>query len=252
MEPFIWNRYTKKMHDLLRRPLSIGTVQSVPQEMIVCSMQAGAKEEGNWFEIHLIIDTSDGVIADAKYRFFGPTILLITLEAISRYVVRKHIRQVQNLTAEIIDRTLRDQDTIAAYKDRETPYLVFVLDGVFQALESAPEIAVSEYATPLESLSGTQVEQLCENWMELGSVQRLEILEKAFEEQIRPYLAIDEGGVQILGIEDDTKVKIAYSGSCTSCYSAIGGTLQGIQSLLQEKVYKGLTVVPDMESLHFH
>lgn len=240
------------MHDLLRRPLSIGSVSSVPQDMILCTYQAGAKEEGNWFEIALVIDGSDGVVADVKYRFFGPTILLVTLEAVSRYVVRKHIKQVQHLTPELIDRTLRDQEANPAYKALETPYLAFVLDGVFQALATAPEIAVSEYATPLEGLSGAQVEALCENWMELETLQRMEILEKAFEEQIRPYLAIDEGGVQILGIEEDTKVKIAYSGSCTSCYSAIGGTLQGIQSLLQERVYRGLTVVPDMESLHFH
>ena len=250
MEPFAWNSYTKKMHEFLRRPMSIGTIKSAPHEMLLCTAESGSMEEGNWYEIMLIIDTTDGQVADVKYRFFGPTILLVTLEAISRYAMRKHVKQVQHLTPEIIDRSLRDQDGQPAYKERQTPYLLFVLEGVFQALESVPEMESTTYVTPLEP-TGNLFAPAHENWMELEEPQRLLILEKAFEEQIRPYLAIDEGGVKILGIEDHTKIKIAYSGNCTSCYSAIGGTLSGIQSLLQERVYKPLTVIPDMSNLNF-
>lgn len=249
MESFSWSLYTKKMQDLLRRPLSIGQFAKTPENMHICSYEGGSKDEGNWYRLQIMIDLTDGIIADVKYIFFGPTILLVSLEGIARYIVRKNIRQAVNVTVEILDRTLRDQDARPAFRDRHGPYVLFAVEGISQALESAPQIEVADYSTPLEEPLAFKGERSGENWPQLSHESRLSILEQAFEEHIRPFLAIDEGGVQILGIENNTEIKIAYSGNCTSCFSAIGSTLNGIQTLLQERVYPELKVVPDLENL---
>ena len=252
MESFAWSRYTKKMHDLLRRPLSIGQFTSTPENMSLCSYEGGSKDEGNWYRLQILVDLTDGVIADVKYSFFGPTVLLVSLEAIARYIVRKNIRQALKVSVEVLDRTLRDQDAQPAFKERHGPYVLFAVDGISQALEKVSHIEVKDYSTPLEEPPVFTGERMGENWLNLSDESRIKILEQAFEEHIRPFLAIDEGGVQILGIENHTEIKIAYSGNCTSCFSAIGSTLNGIQSLLQERVYSELKVIPDLDNLNLH
>lgn len=52
-----------------------------------------------------------------------------------------------------------------------------------------------------------------------------------FDEMVRPALANDGGGLDILGIEGNT-LYIRYQGACGTCPSSINGTLAAIQRLL--------------------
>ena len=69
---------------------------------------------------------------------------------------------------------------------------------------------------------------------------------------MRPYIALDAGGVEVLNLVDDHQVLIAYQGSCTSCYSAVGTTLSYIQQVLRNKVHPSLVVVPDIDFDNLH
>ena len=68
---------------------------------------------------------------------------------------------------------------------------------------------------------------------------------------MRPYIALDAGGVEVINLLEDKEVIIAYQGSCTSCYSAIGTTLSYIQQVLRAKVHPSLVVVPDIDPQMF-
>ena len=59
---------------------------------------------------------------------------------------------------------------------------------------------------------------------------------------VRPALAGDGGGLQVLGIEGNT-VKIHYQGACGSCPSSISGTLMAIEGLLKRDINPALEVV---------
>ena len=59
--------------------------------------------------------------------------------------------------------------------------------------------------------------------------------------QIRPALAGDGGGLEVLGLEGK-QLKIRYQGACGSCPSSIAGTLAAIQNLLQAEIDEELTV----------
>lgn len=61
-------------------------------------------------------------------------------------------------------------------------------------------------------------------------------------ERIRPALAGDGGGLEIVGLDGYT-LTIRYQGACGSCPSAIAGTLRGIEHLLQVDVDPRLTVI---------
>lgn len=67
-------------------------------------------------------------------------------------------------------------------------------------------------------------------------------IEAVFDDRVRPALAGDGGGLEILGLDGKT-LRIRYQGSCGSCPSSIAGTLNAIQNMLQSEVDEELTVV---------
>jgi NFU1 iron-sulfur cluster scaffold homolog, mitochondrial len=66
-------------------------------------------------------------------------------------------------------------------------------------------------------------------------------LNRIFDEMVRPGLAGDGGGLELLGIEGQT-VRIHYEGACGSCPSSTSGTLMYIEGALQKKAHPELTV----------
>ena len=68
-------------------------------------------------------------------------------------------------------------------------------------------------------------------------------INEILDEMVRPALANDGGGLQLLGIEGKT-VRIRYQGACGSCPSATTGTLVAIERLLKSQVDAELSVLP--------
>jgi Fe-S cluster biogenesis protein NfuA len=62
------------------------------------------------------------------------------------------------------------------------------------------------------------------------------------DNRIRPALAGDGGGLEVLGV-DGFKVMIKYQGACGSCPSSINGTLRAIEGLLRRDVNPAIEVV---------
>jgi Fe-S cluster biogenesis protein NfuA len=61
-------------------------------------------------------------------------------------------------------------------------------------------------------------------------------------EKVRPALAGDGGGLEVLGIDGYT-VKIRYQGACGTCPTAISGTLMAIEGLLKRDINPAIEVV---------
>lgn len=61
------------------------------------------------------------------------------------------------------------------------------------------------------------------------------------DDRVRPALAGDGGGLQVLGLEGKT-LFIRYQGACGSCPSSTSGTLMAIQNLLQSEIDDELVV----------
>jgi Fe-S cluster biogenesis protein NfuA len=69
-----------------------------------------------------------------------------------------------------------------------------------------------------------------------------ERIQTLIEERIRPALAGDGGGLEIVGL-DGYQLTIRYQGACGTCPSAVSGTLRGIEHLLRADVDPRLSVV---------
>ena len=70
----------------------------------------------------------------------------------------------------------------------------------------------------------------------------LDRINAVIDAQIRPALAGDGGGLEVVSLEGTT-LTIRYQGACGSCPSSIAGTLAAIQNLLQAEVDERLTVL---------
>ena len=82
-----------------------------------------------------------------------------------------------------------------------------------------------------------EIKSLDENAGEL-----LNQINELLNQRVRPYLAGDGGGLEVLGLEG-YKVMIRYQGACGSCPSSISGTLTAIEGLLRRDVNPALEVV---------
>jgi Fe-S cluster biogenesis protein NfuA len=67
-------------------------------------------------------------------------------------------------------------------------------------------------------------------------------INQLLDTRVRPALAGDGGGLEVLGVDGYT-VKIRYQGACGSCPSSISGTLMAIEGLLKRDINPALEVV---------
>lgn len=61
---------------------------------------------------------------------------------------------------------------------------------------------------------------------------RLQEITRMLDEQVRPYLLADGGGLKILGLEQN-RLKVHYQGACGTCPTATTGTLYAIESMVK-------------------
>ena len=61
-----------------------------------------------------------------------------------------------------------------------------------------------------------------------------EEVQKILDEEISPRLAMDGGGVELVGVTEDGVVKVKLQGACQGCPGARMTLAQGVQRVLQE------------------
>ena len=249
---FSWARYSKKLAQKIENARHGGffTAEEAKERgMRLCVAQEGDLKNGNLVRLYLLVDESDGVIADAKFQVFGPSSLIGAAEAACELLMRKNYDQARRLTADLIDKQVRDKPDFAAFPEDTSVHLNLVLDAMEKATEQCMDIPFAEayLPTPLE-VKGNAGEGY-PGWKSLNREQKIAVIEEIIATEIRPYIELDAGGVQILDLVDDRDLIIAYEGACTSCHSATGATLNAIQGILRERVDSALVVVPDASFL---
>ncbi|MEN8191573.1 MAG: NifU family protein [Bacteroidota bacterium] len=74
------------------------------------------------------------------------------------------------------------------------------------------------------------------------TTERLRKITEIIDLRVKPALAGDGGGLEILGLEENV-LTIRYQGACGTCPSAIRGTLVAIENLLRREVDQNLEVI---------
>lgn len=83
---------------------------------------------------------------------------------------------------------------------------------------------------------------------EMSVVQKVKVIDKVIDENIRPMLVMDGGDMEVIDIRESsdgyTDVYIRYAGACAGCASSVTGTLFAIESVLQQNVDSSIRVFP--------
>jgi len=82
---------------------------------------------------------------------------------------------------------------------------------------------------------------------DLPEAQWLDAIEAVFEQTLRPYLAIDQGGIQVISLEN-SKLFVRYTGACKSCGLNRTETLGLIQRTLCVQLNHNLKVIAAKET----
>lgn len=255
--PFPWSRYSKKLAAKIDNPRNAGIFSSEEAEARTMRLAVGAEgkiEDGNALKIYWLVDKEDGIIVDAKFQVYGQTALIGAAEAACELIIGKNYDQAKRISTELIDNHLRDRSDEPSFPKETYPHLNLVLGAIENAAEQCMDIPFADtyVAPPVPSNIGEVVEGGYPGWQELTLKKKIAVIEEILNRDVRPYIALDAGGVEVLNLLNDKEVVIAYQGSCTTCYSSIGTTLSYIQQVLRGKVHPSLVVVPDIDMNQFH
>lgn len=243
------NNFSKKLQARIENPISVGyfTPEDAEARMMRLAVgKEGDRAKGDLVHIFFLVDLTDGVIADAKFQVFGRPALIGAAESACELVLRKNYEQARRLSAELIDKQMHDRDGENAFPEEAAWALNLVLDAIENAADQCMDIPIADaYLAPPISPSEMYGERReYPGWKELTSGQKIAVLEEVIAQDIRPYIELDAGGVQVIDFIGECEVIISYQGACTSCHSATGATLNSIQEILRAKVSPDLTITP--------
>ncbi|MDN3504385.1 MAG: NifU family protein [Rhabdochlamydiaceae bacterium] len=253
-QKFAWDLYSKKLCKAILKPHNAGVITH--KEADLCEMRlvtgkSGRYRDGNVAKIYLLVDEDDGQIADCKFQMFGDSALAGALQTLCGLVLRKNYDQANHMSADFIDSQLRDRADIAAFPKSAYTHLNLALSAMSNAVEKCQDIPfASNYVPPTPFQEDDGGEPQYPNFLEYSLEQQMSLLEDVIAKDVRPYVELDSGDVKITKI-DNYQLTVTYEGSCTSCYSATGATLNAIQSILKSKVNRNIEVIPDLSTLTF-
>ncbi len=245
VRPFYWSLYSRKLILRIENPYCVGSFTEKDAEARGVHLAIGSDSH---IKLYWLVDKTDGVIIDSRFQVFGPSALVGALEVASELVIGKNYDQARRITAELLDRHVRDKSDQPAFPEETYSLLNRVLDIIDKASDACSGIPLSDSysAPPITNREISIVEGGYPGWKELSIKQKLAVIEEVIAKEIRPYIELDAGGVEVLNLLNDKEVIIAYQGSCTSCFSATGATLSFIQQILRAKVSPDLDVIPNL------
>lgn len=252
--PFPWYNYSRKLALRIEHTRYVGFFdpqEASARQMRLVTGKEGSLEEGYLVAIYLLVDESDGIIADAKYQAFGSSALIGALEAMCDTVLRKNYDQARRISADLIDKQLRDKQDIDAFPSEMASYLNAALSAIEKAVDLCEGIPFAQtYSAPPLSFDLSSKGPY-PGWKDLSTQEKISVIEEIINQEIRPYIELDAGGIQILNLIEDKELIIAYQGACTSCHSATGATLNAIQQILQARIDPDIIVTPDLSFLSY-
>lgn len=123
---------------------------------------------------------------------------------------------------------------------------VFYMDK-FITIEKKPETNWGQIQKPfinfLKTFDKTSIpEETGVKPLTEDSSELMQKVNQILDQKVRPALAGDGGGLEVLGVDGYT-VKIRYQGACGTCPTAISGTLMAIEGLLKRDINPAIEVI---------
>lgn len=213
-----------RLHDL-RRVGSLTQVDANARDCRLLTTSHGASNGKDHIDLTALIDER-GQLIDVKYRTLGSGWDLLACEIMSELCVGKTADLFEHLSGDDVVAWLREhgEDPAVippALAERSFPILIKL---AVLARGGAPEPATA--AKPSQQSTASQLA-----WDEVGLFEKVRRVEEVLDEQVRPMLASDGGGIELVDLRGSDLV-VHYNGACGSCSSSIGGTMIFIEDTL--------------------
>ncbi len=248
----LWQQYSKKMASRIERPLFAGTLTREDanlRHLLYIEGIEGFVEEGNAVQFYWLIREHDGVIEEARFQAFGHSALIAAADVAAELSIGKNYDQAKRLSAEVIDRHLRDRKDVPAFPGDTLGHINLTLEALDNAALRCADLPLPhDYVTPLPDNITTGGAPY-PGWEGLTTSQKIAVITEVVNREVQPYVEMDAGGVEVLDLLHDREVIIGYKGSCSSCPSSFGSTLNAIVQILRLHVHPDLVVVPDLSTL---
>jgi len=184
----------------------------------------GAQNAPDHIRLFLVVD-AQGVVKDARFRSVAQGDLLAAYDAMCELAVGKPVLEAAQVNPRAVDTLLRsggDEPAIPLALDADTPFYV---------LQKAAERFTPAAPKPAD----------LKPFSEAGLFERVKRIEQVLDTHVRPALASDGGGLDLIDLKGDD-LFVQYHGACGSCSSSVGGTLQFIQDSLNNHLAASLAV----------
>lgn len=246
--PHIWQRFSRKVEQRLSALNSCGSFdeQTRRNMTLICPKVTSSPHH---LSLYWLVDPLDGTIVDSRYQLFGPTALIAAAEGACEWVVGKSYDVASEISADRLDRVLRDAKDRFALPSECGHFLNMAVDVILQGCQLCAELIDLPLALRTSPLPPPDRDKVSDgpisNWKELGKKEQLELIEGLLDREIRPYIAMDEGGVQVVDLIGDS-ISIIYQGACVGCHSATGATLSSMQAIVRAQLHPELVIIPKL------
>lgn len=247
-----FTQFTKKVHEYLQQPkFAYPLVVTTDSALRYVLGQEGEVSDGQMVRFYLLVHPEKGSIESISYQVFGEPFVIALCEALCEIVLTKNYVQASRVGADLLEKKLFEKEV--ALTSYEKGLINTALSALYMALEQCQDISLEEslLESPLQRSGNSEQSEHLKMWDSYSHADKLHLIKKTIQEDIEPYVALDQGGVEVKEFLHGKEVVIGYKGSCSSCFSATGATLNAINQILKQKLHPELIVVPDMSTIKF-
>src|SRR5690606_33454040 len=129
-------------------------------------------------------------------------------ETACEIIIGKNYDQARRVTTELIDKTLRDRDSENAFPEEANAHLNLILEAIDMAAEKCTDLPLPEsyVAMPAPKDIGEVIEGGFPGFETMTLKQKLALIEEVLDRDVRPYIALDGGGVTVIDLLNQREV----------------------------------------------
>ena len=132
---------------------------------------------------------------------------------------------------DIVDRVYLRENFVSVTLNSADLWVIFK-----DKIKNIIEADLKKYEDGDEEVSSSILDDFdTETYPDLADDEKVIIVEAVLDSSIRPALANDGGGLEVIEVEGDI-VRIRYQGACGGCPSSTGGTLRVIENHLRSQL----------------
>lgn len=203
-------------------------------------------------KIYCLVDPDSDLVMETRFFTYGGPVFTALAEVFCTKGQNLPIHDFTGITPESLELELRDDPAVPAFP-LESPEMAAVRALIPELVRGYPDkknIALaareSRNLSHYRQHTAEGRNEADTEWFGIDEVEKLRRIETCLDEKVRQALHLDGGGLEILELQNGTRLKIRYSGACNGCGSSTGGTLIFIENQLRENVYYNISVEPEM------